>query len=133
MLSQTGQYALRAALHLAAIPPPATMGVAELAEALDLPQNYLSKVLHQLARAGVLISARGKGGGFRLARPAEKITLLEVLELFDGVGPRTQCLLGRPVCSDAKPCPAHQRWSEISQRMVAFFRESTLAQLAGSI
>ncbi len=130
MLSQTAQYALRAALHLASVKPGEVTDVAELARSLNLPRNYLSKILYQLTQAGVLLSTRGKGGGFRLARPAERIAVLDVVGLFDDIQPRRQCLLGRVACSDAKPCAAHHRWSEVSERVVAFFRETTLAELA---
>ena len=129
MLSQTSEYALRAALALAAQPEGRSLGAGRLAVMLDIPQNYLSKTLHQLARAGVLESNRGKTGGFRLARPADRITLLEVVTLFDDVTGRRICLLGRPVCSDQAPCAAHRRWKAVTERTATFFRETTLADL----
>src|SRR5512134_4174342 len=95
MLSQTAEYALRTVLYLSDHPERALVRVGELAEALDIPQNYLSKTLHQLARAGVLAASRGKLGGFRLARPAEQISLSEVSSpLCVPTGTRS-CLLGR--------------------------------------
>jgi Rrf2 family protein len=130
MLSQSAQYALRAALALASGDSDQLSDVKELAGRLSLPRNYLSKILHQLARAGVLASTRGKGGGFRLARGPDRITLLDVVGVFDELGPRRECLLGRVACSDAKPCAAHHRWAQISEQLVGFFRETSLAQLA---
>ncbi|MEK6688644.1 MAG: Rrf2 family transcriptional regulator, partial [Gemmatimonadota bacterium] len=56
-LPQTAEYALRAVLHIAS--KPDLVRVATLAEELDIPRNYLSKTLHQLARAGILQSTRG--------------------------------------------------------------------------
>lgn len=132
MLSQTAEYALRTVLYLSDHPERALVRVGELAEALDIPQNYLSKTLHQLARAGVLASSRGKLGGFRLARPAEQIPLAEVIAPFDGpTGTRT-CLLGRAVCSDQSPCAAHARWKGVSVQVSDFFRETTVAELLGN-
>ena len=129
MLSQTADYALRAALQLAQQRDGEPLQAAELASRLRLPRNYLSKTLHGLARAGVLASARGKGGGFRLARPATRITLAEVIEPFDRLdGPR-QCLLGKLECSDRQPCPAHRRWQAARQEAVRFYRATTLAEL----
>ena len=67
VLSQTAEYALRAVLTIAEEPGGQPVGAYRLADALGIPQNYLSKTLHQLARAGILDSTRGKLGGFRLA------------------------------------------------------------------
>jgi Rrf2 family protein len=129
VLSQTAEYALRAVLALAAQPDGQPLGAARLAGVLGIPQNYLSKTLHQLARAGVLESNRGKLGGFRLARSAERITLLEIISPFDDVSDRRVCLLGRPVCSDHSACVAHARWKAVSERTATFFRETTVADL----
>jgi Rrf2 family protein len=129
MLSQTAEYALRAALQLAQQQADEPLQAAELASRLRLPRNYLSKTLHGLARAGVLASARGKGGGFRLARPAARITLADVIAPFDQLdGPR-RCLLGRAECSDRQPCVAHRRWQAARQDAVRFYRTTTLAAL----
>ena len=130
MLSQTAEYALRAVLAVAAGGGDQPIGAARLAAKLGIPQNYLSKTLHQLARAGVLESTRGKAGGFRLARSPAKISLLEVVSPFDDVTGRKTCLMGQPVCSDHNSCAAHQRWKEVAERTAEFFRETTLADLA---
>lgn len=129
VLSQTAEYALRAALYMAEHGDAEPYRVTALAEALRIPQNYLSKTMHALARSGVLVSARGKHGGFRLARPASEIHLLEVIRPFDQLEARRQCLLGRPTCSDATPCAAHARWKELADRTTAFFRDTTLADI----
>lgn len=129
MLSQTAEYALRTVLYLAARQQDSLSSVGEIAEALEVPQNYLSKTLHQLAKAGVLHSSRGKHGGFRLSRRATEITLAEVVARFDGPTGARICLLGRSACSDSDPCPAHGRWKEVSAQVSAFFRETTVAQL----
>ena len=71
MLSRTSQYALRAILYLADQPVERSVRAIDVAENLDVPANYLSKILHTLARSGLLISERGPRGGFRLARDVE--------------------------------------------------------------
>jgi Rrf2 family protein len=128
MLSQTSQYALRTVLHLARLPRGERGAAPELARAVGVPANYLSKALHQLARAGVVASTRGKGGGFVLARPAGRISLAEVVAPFQAVGERT-CLLGRPSCSDARPCPAHAHWKRVAEQVADFFARTTVADL----
>lgn len=106
------------------------MRVDDIARALSVPRNYLSKILHELGRAGVLTSSRGPGGGFRLARPAEQLVLEEVVGPFDPLDERPSCLLGREGgCSEDDPCRAHGSWREISAGLQSFFRETTVAQL----
>jgi len=129
MLSQTAEYALRAALWLAEHPEQEPVRVGDLAEALDVPQNYLSKTLHQLARTGVVQSTRGKHGGFRLGRRPAAIPLWEIVQPFERLGDGRACLLGRSVCSDAAPCQAHERWKQVKETTAAFFRDTTLADL----
>jgi Rrf2 family protein len=131
MLSQTAEYALRTVLFLGEHRDRSLVRVGELAGTLGIPRNYLSKTLHQLARAGVLASSRGKLGGFRLARPAERISLAEVIAPFDGPTATRTCLLGRTVCSDEHPCAAHSRWKGVSAQVSEFFRETTVAELLG--
>ena len=130
MLSDTAEYALRAAIHLASREAdPRFVRVDEIAAATRVPRNYLSKTLHVMAREGVLVSARGAQGGFRLARPAAETTVLAVVGLFDDVGRGRRCILGRPQCSDTRPCPAHDRWRPVAERIRDFFGETKLDSL----
>ncbi len=129
LLSQTGEYALRAVLYLAEHGAARTIQVGEMARALRLPRNYLSKTLHQLARAGVLASTRGKTGGFRLAVPPDRLSLHRVVAPFGDIDDRRRCLLGRAECSDRNACAAHAHWREVAEQVSTFFRETTIADL----
>jgi Rrf2 family protein len=128
MLSQTAEYALRAVLHVAEHGRDRPVAVGDIAAALDVPRNYLSKTLHQLARTGVLASTFGPGGGFRLGVAAERLTLDAVVGPFDTPGAR-HCLLGRSRCRDSDPCPAHERWKGIAEQVRGFFSTTTVADL----
>ncbi len=130
MLSGTAEYALRAALYIA------QHGSAErlvrtdqIAEALAVPRNYLSKILHVLAKQGVLSSSRGVQGGFRLTDPADEVPLTRIIEHFDPIVPQRTCILGRLECSDRNPCPAHDRWKGISEEVRRFFNKTTVGDL----
>lgn len=129
MLSKTSEYALRAVLFLAResrdIPVPA----GDIAAGLDVPANYLSKILHALSRAGVVSSERGPGGGYRLARPADTMSLADVVGAFDPISPGSRCLLGRARCHDDQPCAAHARWRQVFDPVTAFFRDTMVAEL----
>jgi len=131
MLSQTAEYALRAVLHLAQHSGQRPVRVSEMAARLGIPHNYLSKILHRLAQGGVLVSLRGKAGGFQLAVPPERLALSTIIMPFDRVEERRRCLLGRPECSDRSACAAHTRWKEVGDTVAEFFRDTTVADLVG--
>ncbi len=127
MLNHTAEYALRVVLYIAGENSPDLARVDTIAASLDVPRNYLSKVMHALARAGVLISTRGPRGGFALAHPPEQITLAQVIEPFDPIEDR--CLLMRRACSDIEPCVAHHHWREVALQFRSFFRSTTVADI----
>jgi Rrf2 family protein len=92
-----------------------------MAEALDLPPEYLAKVLRRLATEGLLLSTRGARGGYRLASPAEDLTVAEVVRPFEELAPLKVCLLGGP-CHTDRPCAAHLRrveWNDAREKILA--------------
>ncbi|HUH12967.1 MAG TPA: Rrf2 family transcriptional regulator [Longimicrobiales bacterium] len=129
MLSDTAEYALRAVLYIAQHAEERPLRAEEIAKALAVPRNYLSKILHVLAKEKVLRSTRGPHGGFQLAVAAERLPLHRIVTPFDPMEARRTCLLGRPQCSDRNPCPAHERWKGISEQVGTFFRNTTVAAL----
>lgn len=130
LISQTTEYAIRAMIELARQPDDVALLARELTEKTGVPQFYLSKILHALARHRLLTSIRGRGGGFRLSRPASEITLAMVVEHFEDLRSNSECLLGRPRCSDAEACPMHEFWKEMRERYVKELETRTLADLA---
>ncbi len=130
MMSRTGIHALTALAALAELPPGAYAGSADIAERISAPRNYLGKLLKRLAEVGLLESQKGKGGGFRLARGPQAITLYEVIEPIEHVSRWQGCFLGRSECSDLAPCAVHQRWGKVRDQYLEFLRETTLADLA---
>ncbi len=129
MLSQTAEYALRAVLYVAQHGTDRLVQVNEMAGALRIPRNYLSKIVHALVREGVLQSTRGKSGGFRLAVSPERLYVVQVVSSFGAVGEERHCLLGQAQCRDRTPCAAHARWKQVADRVAEFFRETTIAEL----
>jgi Rrf2 family protein len=131
VLSGTAEYALRAVVCLARQSDGRSARANDLAEATGVPRNYLGKILHDLVRAGILESARGKKGGFKLAVLPEDLTLLRVVSLFDniGVGVERRCLMGRPECGGDDPCPVHHRWKDASEAISSFFEETTVGDV----
>ncbi|MFA9478623.1 Rrf2 family transcriptional regulator [Phycisphaerales bacterium AB-hyl4] len=128
-LSQTVGYAL---LALVCLEPPkgAWRGGVQIAKATGVPKPYLSKILHTLGRAGMIRTKRGLGGGFTLARPAEAISVMDVVEALDGRPWQSRCLLGLSDCSDERACPAHAMWREQRAVIEQHLRSLTLAEIA---
>jgi len=132
ILSQTAEYALRAVVHLARHAGNDPIQAKDLAAATEVPETYLRKILNELVRGGVLRSTRGKRGGFELAVPAERLTLLAVVGPFDRVTGSRRCILGRAECSDTNPCPVHARWRSTAEQIARFVGETTVADVAVS-
>lgn len=133
MISRTAEYALRAVVHLAA---NVTSGEGDSSQTLEqiaagtqVPAGYLSKVLQQLAKAGIVISQRGLGGGFRLARMPNEITVYDVVQPVDPIERIKSCPLQLAAHSRGL-CPLHASLDAAAARIEAAFRSTTIAQLS---
>lgn len=126
--STASRTALRAMVHLAEHADDGPIKAGEIALAIDSPQNYLSKIMHQLAQEGLLHSTRGRHGGFELAEASEDLTLARIVAPFAPVNKR-RCLLGHKECGDDNPCPAHATWSQVASRVEQFLAETTLSDM----
>jgi Rrf2 family protein len=130
-LSQTAEHALRAVLYLARQPNGARISAESIAEALAAPRNYLSKTLGALAKAGVITSARGPNGGFRLAVPAGELSLARVVRPFTESIGTAVCLAGDRECDGRNPCSTHEHWSAVQAELLAPMERTTIADLLG--
>jgi Rrf2 family iron-sulfur cluster assembly transcriptional regulator len=133
MLSKSAIQAVKAVVALAELPRGRYAGAVSVARSTGAPENYLGKLLRLLASRGVLVSQKGKGGGFRLGRPAAELTLLDVVEPIDHVSRWSSCILGRGVCSDQNACGLHRQWGGLRQTMVGFLQGTTIAELAPAV
>lgn len=128
VLTTTSHHALKALIFMAQHPDDGPMTGARIAEATGIPPKYLSKILGDLVRADVLVSVKGKRGGFAFARPPEDIPLLAVLSPFEQMEQR-RCPFANQACSSADPCAAHAEWSRVLERLRGFFAENTVAEV----
>lgn len=127
MLSQTAEYALRAAVFLAEHHGTACTS-REIAEAIRVPGGYLSKVLQALSRAGIVNSQRGLGGGFVLARAPADLTVLDIIRVVDPLRRISSCPLDLPEHHD-QLCPLHKRLDDAMAVIEHSFSSATLADL----
>ena len=128
LFSTATGYALRA---LAAMPEDGTYSLAkDLASHLELPGPYLAKILQSLAQEGILHSVRGPRGGFRLARPAHRVTVGEVVTALEGIETMSGCVMGFAHCDNHdNPCPLHKAWNDVKAHMDASMTHVTIRDL----
>lgn len=129
LFSRPCEYAIHAMTYMAG----ASKGVAraeEIAEAEEIPFPILSKVLQDLARKGLLDSRRGPGGGFRLSRSPELITLRDIVAAMDDLNEFQRCVTGLPNCADDTPCPLHETWKTMRAELMHSFATTTLVDMA---
>ncbi|HZS52028.1 MAG TPA: Rrf2 family transcriptional regulator [Bryobacterales bacterium] len=131
-MSRSSLYAIRALTYLACQAPGKLSGTRDIARHEGIPAAFLGKVLQQLRRGRLLRAYRGTGGGYELALPPEKITLLAVLRCMDGASGLDSCVLEERDCSYNNPCALHNSWGPVQARLLEFFESNTLAELVAA-
>jgi Rrf2 family protein len=117
-------------IHLAGLPVGSRPNRAELAAAAECPEQFLSKVLQNLTRAGLVTSHRGNTGGFELPRNHRAASILEVVEAVEGPLRLNLCLTSGHACERQSWCPAHTVWAEAQNAMADVLQKATIAALA---
>ncbi len=130
LLSQTAEYALRAAVWLADTPqtPHTTQ---EIAQVTKVPAGYLSKVMQALGRAGLVKSQRGLGGGFLLTHNPDELTVLDIINAVDPVQRIHTCPLNLK-SHGKKLCPLHRKLDDAMADMEEAFATTMLSDLVNS-
>ncbi len=127
--SRSCEYALRALTFLTGLPEGQMATVKEISETEQLPKQFLAKLLQSLARAGIVASVKGPGGGFALARPGDAITLHDVVNCIDGNVDFNRCAVGLVECADDAPCPLHDQWKVLRESIRTYLARNDLATL----
>ena len=128
MLTQTADYALRALVYLAHDPEDAYHQTRDLARVLNVPANYLGKILQLLGHRRIVESQRGMNGGFRLARLPEQVRLYDVIDALDAVPKDPEC----PMLTGARQmemCALHRRFAAATADYVRFLKGTTLGDV----
>ncbi|MBI4873128.1 MAG: Rrf2 family transcriptional regulator [Acidobacteria bacterium] len=130
--SRSVEYAIRAFIHLATVPPGKYAMVKNIAAQSDIPSHFLAKILQQLARKGFLRSSKGPTGGFSLRKPPGEITMMELVDAIDGLTDYRRCPGGMSECNDDQPCGMHDSWKALRDRIMEYLEHTTIATLADS-
>jgi Rrf2 family protein len=129
-LTRAADYASRVMVHLAGLPAGTRLSLPALAEAVEVPEQFLSKVLQMLGRSGLIQSQRGAAGGFELAADPERISMLDVVEAIEGPLQLNLCLGPGEACGRKFRCSVHHVWVEGQEALMAVLRKATIANLA---
>jgi Rrf2 family transcriptional regulator, iron-sulfur cluster assembly transcription factor len=130
-LNKSARYALYATLEMA-LADSAPVTVAGVAARYGIPPTALAKVLQQLVRVGLATGSRGVGGGYRLAKPASTLSVLDVVSIFDPPRPAGQCLLGdagHPGCAHPEQCGVRALFDEVDELVRCTFASVSLVTL----
>lgn len=127
-LTRESKYALLGLAYLAASPPGQLTSLTEIADAQNLPANFLSKIFQKLARYDLVVSERGRGRGYALARSPARVCMRDILEAVEGPSVFDRCLLWNGHCSDTNPCPLHYRLKELRPAVESTVGKVTLAE-----
>ncbi len=128
-ISTKGRYGLRAMIALARHEGDGPLLMGRIAEDQDVSRKYLHALLTALRSAGLVRSIRGARGGYVLARPAEEITALQIVEALEGPMALTECVVDGGTCARESGCAAHDLWADMSERLQAGLRGIPLATL----
>jgi len=129
-LGKHGDYAVRAAIDLARHHEEQPRKAREIAASMDIPPEFIKRILSELVAQGLLTSTAGPHGGYHLTRPPEDITLLDVVEPTERFLSPDKCILRGGPCDWADACPIHDPWCTAQRAFAASLASTNLAQLA---
>jgi Rrf2 family protein len=124
-LTRAGEYAIKSLVYLASKAPDARVMASEVADAENIPINFVRKILESLAKTGLVKSYRGAGGGFTLGRPANQINLCQIIEAIEGPFALNQCFTAGG-CENQCDCPLSGIWQEAQDAVQDVLKRYTL-------
>jgi len=130
LVSTKGRYAIRVMIDLAEQDPTEYIPLMDIAERQDISEKYLESIMSLLSKAGLVLSLRGKGGGYRLAESPDKCTVMSVLECTEGSMAPVACLEnGAKDCPRMEGCKTVEMWSDLYKMIRTYFEGITIADL----
>lgn len=116
-------------MYLAKLEPNQRAATSQIAREKQIPPSFLAKIISQLSIAGFIHTSRGARGGVMLARPAEEISVLDVVEAIDGPIAVNECTLSSAGCPFTDNCPLHDLWCGVQREMVTRLKGTSFAEL----
>ena len=129
MLSRSAEYALRIMAYLALHSTGIPLRAKDIAEEINIPPAYLSKILRRMVTSKLLNATKGHKGGFVIARPSNEICFAEIFQSIEKKSEQASCVFGWDKCSDKHPCVLHNRWKEAKSAFERWSQTTTLADV----
>jgi Rrf2 family protein len=130
LISTRGRYALRVLTDMAENQGDAYLPLKEIAARQEISEKYLESIVKDLVRSGILTGLRGKGGGYRLGLPPDRIGVYEVLEIMEGTLAPVACLeKGHPLCSRMPTCRTLPMWQGLDAAIREYLGRYSIADL----
>jgi Rrf2 family protein len=130
VLGRRGDYSVRAMLHLARHAAEGRQKARVVAADMEIPDRYATQILANLVSHGLITATAGPDGGYELARTAETISLLEVVEAAEGPIGLDRCVLRGGPCDWQDVCPVHEAWSRAQRALITELGETSFGELA---
>jgi len=128
LITRNSDYAVRA-LCCIAEQKQEVISADQLIKSLEMPRPFLRKILQTLNKEGLLNSSKGKGGGFTLAISPEKISLIDVMKIFQGPIKLNECTFKKKVCPNIKDCPLKKKIDKIEKEVIFKLRAINIESL----
>jgi len=130
-LSNSSQYAIRILAYMADKKDSKLLNATELAKTLYIPYKFLTKIMTELVKSGLVVSIRGRDGGYKFEKKTSEIMVSDILAIFNDSIKDEQCVLGIGFCNGLCKCALHDQWVEPRYLMQKMFQESSLEDIAG--
>ncbi len=129
-LTRASDYAIRGVVYMSMQPQGSIVVIPEVAREMDVPVGFLARIFQSLSRAGIVISHRGKKGGYSMARKPEEVTLRDVVEAVEGDIKLNICLDGYNACDRMSFCPVRKELANVQNDLVTSLGKTNFADLA---
>jgi Rrf2 family protein len=128
-LTRATEYAYRALRFLASRKEERWFSIQEIAQAEEMPVQFLAKVMQHLTQAGLVHSACGKTGGYRLGRPAAQVKMADVFLAMEGPLSVNMCMMYPTDCKFVEHCKVHNVWQELQDAILNVMNRHTLEEI----
>ena len=134
LYSKSAEYAIQAMIYLTENKFDSPTMIHKIASSYGIPSQFLSKIMQSLVKHRLIHATRGRTGGVTLAKSPEIIYLNDIVVCIDGpILENPQCVIGLNLCSDEVPCPLHDQWKPIKEKMRQMLENESLKHLADRV
>ena len=132
MFSKACEYGIRAIVYIALHSlENKRASLKEIAQKIDSPEAFTAKILQQLAKNQIIVSVKGSTGGFEIARDKmDEVKLQHIVQAIDGDSIYVKCGLGLKACSEKRPCPLHNKFKEIREKLRIMLETTSIYELS---